>query len=91
MTYQFPGQRLYFRDKGQKYKDIVEAVMPDILLEDDYRSIGGQWQMCITYVKPEIKSGIKSIVVKEFKGIDDLPSKLANLRLTDQCYMNKKN
>ena len=29
--------------------------------------------MCITYVKPQIKNTIKSIVVKEFEGIDHLP------------------
>jgi hypothetical protein len=80
LKYKFPGQRLYYRNKGQKYKDIVEAVMPDILIEDDCRSIGGRWQMCITYVKPEIKAGIKSIVVKEFKGIDDLPELIGELK-----------
>ncbi len=71
--YDFPGRRLYYRDRKQKYKDIVEAVMPDILIEDDCRSIGGQWQMCITHVNPELKEKMKSIVVKEFKGIDHLP------------------
>jgi len=80
LMHQFPGQRLYYREKGQKYKDIIEAVMPDILIEDNCQSIGGRWQMCITYVKPEIKAGIKSIVVKEFKGIDDLPELISELK-----------
>jgi len=71
--YDFPGSRLYYRDRKQKYKDIVEEVLPDILIEDDCRSIGGQWQMCITHVDPELKEKMKSIVVKEFKGIDHLP------------------
>jgi len=53
--------------------------MPDILIEEDCRSIGGQWQMCITHVEPELKSKIKSIVVKEFKGIDHLPDDLPDL------------
>ncbi len=77
--YGFPGSRLYFREKGQKYKDIVEEVLPDILIEDDCRSIGGQWQMCITHVEPELKKQIKSIIVKEFKGIDHLPDSLDEL------------
>lgn len=77
--YDFPGTRIYYREKNQKYKDIVEAVLPDILIEDDCRSIGGQWQMCITQVKPERKTKIKSIVVKEFKGIDHLPDSLTAL------------
>lgn len=35
--------------------------------------------MTITYVKPEIKNRVKSIVVREFKGIDDLPALLTEL------------
>ncbi len=77
--YDFPVMRIYNREKNQKYKDIIEAVMPDVLIEDDCRSIGGQWQMCITQVKPELKTKIKSIVVKEFNGIDHLPDSLIGL------------
>jgi hypothetical protein len=72
--YRFAGSKLYFREKKQKYKDIIEIVRPDILIEDDCRSIGGSWQMCITNVSPEIKDSIKSIIVKEFTGIDNLSS-----------------
>lgn len=74
----FPGTRLHYREANQKYKDIVELVNPDVLIEDDCKCIGGQWQMCITYVKPEIKRNIKSIVVKEFKGIDHLPELISD-------------
>ncbi len=77
--YNFPGTRLYYREANQKYKDIVELVTPDVLIEDDCKCIGGQWQMCITYVNPEIKRRIKSIVVKEFKGIDHLPELITDL------------
>lgn len=75
----FSGRYLYYRNKKQKYKDIVELVAPNILIEDNCRSIGGKWQMCITYVKSEVKEKIKSIVVKEFTGIDDLPLLLPDL------------
>lgn len=75
----FPGQYLFYREDGQKYKDIVQLVIPDILIEDDCRSIGGKWQMTITYVKPEVKDKIKSIIVKEFKGIDNLPLNVTEL------------
>ena len=71
--YGFAGTKLYYRGRGQHYKDIVEEVMPDILIEDDCRSIGGSWQMCITYVDQKLRKKIKSVVVKEFKGIDHLP------------------
>jgi hypothetical protein len=78
-TYGFAGSRLYYRVPKQAYKDIVETVIPDILIEDDCKSIGGQWQMCITHVNPNIKSKIKSIAVKEFKGIDHLPDKIIDI------------
>lgn len=79
LQYNFPGRYLYYREKGQRYKDIVELVLPDILIEDDCRSIGGKWQMCITYIRPEVKRRVKSIVVEEFGGIDNLPSLLSEL------------
>lgn len=74
------GTRLYYRGAKEKYKDIAKAVRPDILIEDDCKSIGGAWQMCITYVQPDIKRQIKSIIVKEFTGIDDLPDSLYELK-----------
>lgn len=79
LKHQFKGTKLYFRSEKQEYSDVVEEVIPDILIEDDCRSIGGEKEMCITYVKPEIKSMIKSIIVKEFKGIEDLSKNLSYL------------
>ncbi len=73
------GTRLYYRGVKEKYRDIVESVKPDILIEDNCKSIGGAWQMCITYVKSDIKSRIKSIIIKEFSGIDVLPDILDQL------------
>jgi hypothetical protein len=76
----FPAGRLLFREKGQRYKDIAEAIAPDILIEDDCKSIGGVEQMTITHVKPEIKARILSIQVKEFGGIDHLPDEITALK-----------
>jgi len=53
--------------------------MPDILIENDCESIGGQKEMTITFVKPRVKQKIKSIVVKEFQGIDHLPDSINSL------------
>lgn len=77
--YAFAGTELYYRSKGEKYKDIVEKIQPAILIEDDCKSIGGTWQMCITKVEPNIRSKITSIVVGEFQGIDNLPRNISEL------------
>jgi hypothetical protein len=75
----FPGSRLFYRDVGEEYHHVAEKIVPDVLIEDDCRSIGGQRNWTITYVKPEIKLLIHSIVVREFKGIDHLPDELQEL------------
>ncbi len=77
--YDFSEGHLFFRKGKEMYKDIAEKVMPDILIEDDCESIGGVDNMTITYVKSEIKEKIKSIIVKEFGGIDHLPDNINEL------------
>lgn len=77
--FNFPGNLLYYRGVREKYKDIAENLFPDILIEDDCKSIGGKWQMTITYINNDIKDKIKSIVVKEFRGIDHLPDNVNEL------------
>ena len=71
--YEFPKGKLLHREGDENYNDVAERVIPDILIEDDCESIGGEKEMTITFVKPEIKRKIKSICVKEFGGIDHLP------------------
>jgi hypothetical protein len=77
--YKFPQGELLFRKEGEDYKDVAEKVMPDIIVEDDCESIGGEEEMTYPGIRPELKSRIKSIVVKEFGGIDHLPGKVAEL------------
>lgn len=77
--YGFAGTELYYRSKRENYKDIVERIQPAVLIEDDCKSIGGAWQMCITKVAPKIKEKVVSVVVGEFKGIDDLPRNIFTL------------
>ncbi len=74
--FSFPVGQILYRRNEEKYKDIVERIVPDVLIEDDCESIGGADEMTITHVDPEIKKKIRSIVVKEFGGIDNLPDKL---------------
>jgi len=80
--YDFPKGPILYRQNGKSYKDIAEKIIPDVLIEDDCESIGGEKEMTITFVRPEIKQKIKSIVLKEFQGVDHLPDdpqKLINL------------
>ncbi len=71
--YSFPEGQFRFRRENEEYKDVVEKIIPDILIEDDCESIGGEKEMSITNVNPMIRKKIKSIIVKEFEGIDHLP------------------
>ena len=78
--YNFPdAQNLHFRQQNEEYKDVAERLMPDILIEDDCESIGGEKEMTYPYINPEVKKQIKSVVVKEFAGIDDLPDDIQQL------------
>ena len=75
----FPKGEIYFRQKGEAHKDVAERVMPDVLIEDDCESIGGEAEMTYPHIRAGLKPKIKSIVVKEFQGIDHLPDSLAEL------------
>lgn len=77
--YSFPKGQILYRQNGESYKDITERIIPNVLIEDDCESIGGEKEMTIAFVKPEIKRKIKSIVVKEFSGIDNLPDNIEKL------------
>ena len=72
--YEFPPGNLEFRQENETYAEIVERVIPDVLIEDDCESIGGEKEMSYTNIQQELKNKIKLIIVKEFEGIDHLPS-----------------
>lgn len=74
--YNIEYTKLVYRDKSENYSDLVEKIRPDVLIEDDCKSIGGENEMCITNVKEEFKKNIKSIIVEEFKGIDKFENKI---------------
>ena len=77
--YGFPKGQIFYRQNGESYKDIAEKIIPDVFIEDDCESIGGEKEMTITFVKPEVKQKIKSIIVKEFSGIDHLPDNIKEM------------
>jgi hypothetical protein len=76
----FPEGELFSRQENEAYKDVAERVLPDVIVEDDCESIGGEVEMTYPHIRPDIKARIKSIVVPEAGGIDHLPDDIAILR-----------
>jgi hypothetical protein len=77
--YGFPQGQIFFRSSEERYSDVAERALPDILIEDDCESIGGEPEMTYPHLNPGLKPKIKSIVVKEFGGIDHLPNDISKL------------
>ncbi len=71
--YDFPQGEIYYRQNGEAYGQVVERVGCDVLIEDDCESIGGVVEMTYPQIRDDLKLRIKSIVVREFGGIDHLP------------------
>jgi hypothetical protein len=79
--YAFPDGQIFYRRNREEYKDVIGRIrpLPDVIVEDDCESIGGKVEMVYPNLKPELKNKIKSIVVKEFEGIDYIPDKISEL------------
>ncbi len=75
----FPEGPLLHRAPGEQYHLVAERAHPDLLIEDDCASIGGDEEMTITHVSPDLRANIKSIRLREFEGIDHLPDSLEEL------------
>lgn len=86
----FTGSMVGYRQKNQDYATLIKEELPDILIEDNAKSVGGY--TCYDELPNEIKEQIKHIVVEEFEGIDDV--KLyedRNIKLEDSKEkINKK-
>lgn len=77
--YDFPPGKVHFRRGDESYRELVMRIMPDVLVEDDCESIGGEKEMVSPQLDADSRSRIKSIVVKEFGGIDHLSDDIAAL------------
>lgn len=73
----FPNGELHFRQPGETYQDVAARLLPDLIIEDDCASIGGEAEMTYPHLPLEIKAHIRSVVVPEFGGIDHLPDCLS--------------
>jgi hypothetical protein len=74
----FPRGRVLARRPTESHGDVVEREMPDVLVEDDCESIGAA-EISYHQLQPAVRRRIRSIIVPEFGGIDDLPDSLAEL------------
>ena len=81
--YGFPKGKFVFRQDEEQYKDVAEKIIPDVIVEDDCESIGGEKEMVYPHIRPELRSTMKSIVVREFEGIDHLPDDIEKLNSSE--------
>ncbi|MFX1302575.1 MAG: hypothetical protein ACFE9X_04370 [Promethearchaeota archaeon] len=77
--YDFPKGPIFYR-KEKDWNLPIEEAKPDILIEDDCESIGGEYQMTYPNLNRKLKSKLISIVIKEFGGIDYLPDNINDLK-----------
>jgi 2'-5' RNA ligase len=78
-THGFPVGTVYSRKGTEGYWDVVERIQPDILVEHDCESNGGEGKMTFPRIRPELRGKLKSVVVSEFGGIDHLPDEISAL------------
>jgi hypothetical protein len=76
----FPAGEVLFRGPGESYADVARLAMPQVLIEDDCESIGGEVEMTYPHLRPSEQARITGIVVREFEGIEHLPDTLVGLR-----------
>lgn len=68
----FTGSMVGYREKNQTYETLFKEERPDIFIEDNCKSIGGKEYMVSSTLSDKIKNEIKTIIVDEFKGIDNV-------------------
>jgi hypothetical protein len=82
----FPPGPLYHRSPNESYAQVVERVHPDVYVEDDCESIGGEAEMATPHLGAKTRSRIACIVVPEFGGIDHLPDNPTELARWSQRH-----
>jgi hypothetical protein len=75
----FPPGEVFWRGEEESYAEVVGRAAPDLLVEDDCESIGGRGATASARLPPELAKKVRSLVVKEFGGIDHLPDDPARL------------
>lgn len=75
----FPRGRVLFRAGSEDYADVAARSRPDVIVEDDCESLGGEFEMTYPHLPSLLQERIRSVVVPEFGGIDHLPEDPAQL------------
>ena len=58
-NYNFPDAPVLYRHGKETYAEIAERVIPDVLIEDNCESIGGEVEMTFPHINPQKKKLIK--------------------------------
>jgi len=77
--YAFPKGPVYHRELGEEYSTVAERLRPDVIVEDDCAGIGGEKEMAYPNMRQELRERTRSVVVREFGGIDHLPDSVLGL------------
>lgn len=75
----FPVGVVHFRGPEESYAHVAERVGPDVIIEDDCESIGGEAEMVHPNLQPQWQQAVLGIRVPEFGGIDHLSDSLREL------------
>ena len=77
-TQGFPAGVVLSRGKGESYDDVVQRVVPDILIEDDCRSTGSH-DIAYHQLGPKLRQRVTSVIVPQFGGLGELPADVRTL------------
>ena len=75
----FPAGEVFFRLERESYGDVAARAGPNILVEDDCESIGGEAEMTGPRLPPGLRARVAVVVVPEFGGLGSLPDEPAEL------------
>src|SRR5262249_44239565 len=76
----FPAGEMLFPQPEGHYADGARRDTPDVLVEFDCESSGGQVEMTYPSLRPDEQAHLTGIVVRELEGIDHLADTLVELR-----------
>ena len=71
-----PAGEVLFGQPADGYADVARRALPDVLIEDECESLGGEVEMTYPHLRADAQARVTGIVVREFEEIDHLPDLL---------------